>query len=195
MDIRSVRIPGSLEFLLKRVIRLGAFAALIGATGLVHAGTYLSFGPYTSSPDSFGSVSSLEFQDGIYVCGEYGCAISEFPTIIYNVNEVGEIDWGDGYTDLFSFTSLGTHTLNHTYAAAGSYSYVFNVNNVEWNEYKIVDGNEVTEFFDGNQWTNSGTFVIQSPVPEPETYAMLLAGLGFLGFAARRRKLKEAATV
>ncbi len=30
-------------------------------------------------------------------------------------------------------------------------------------------------------------------IPEPETYAMLLAGLGVLGFAARRRKLKAAA--
>ena len=30
-------------------------------------------------------------------------------------------------------------------------------------------------------------------IPEPETYAMLLAGLGLLGFAARRRKQKEAA--
>lgn len=29
-----------------------------------------------------------------------------------------------------------------------------------------------------------------TPVPEPETYAMLLAGLGILGFVARRRKLK-----
>jgi Matrixin/PEP-CTERM motif len=28
-------------------------------------------------------------------------------------------------------------------------------------------------------------------IPEPETYAMLLAGLGLLGFAARRRKQKE----
>lgn len=27
-----------------------------------------------------------------------------------------------------------------------------------------------------------------TPVPEPETYAMLLAGLGLLGFAARRRQ-------
>lgn len=31
-----------------------------------------------------------------------------------------------------------------------------------------------------------------SPVPEPETYAMLLAGLGLVGAAARRRKVKAA---
>lgn len=33
----------------------------------------------------------------------------------------------------------------------------------------------------------AGNFHI-SPIPEPETYAMLLAGLGLLGFMARRRK-------
>lgn len=32
-----------------------------------------------------------------------------------------------------------------------------------------------------------------APIPEPETYVMLLAGLGLLGFAARRRRQKEAA--
>jgi len=32
-----------------------------------------------------------------------------------------------------------------------------------------------------------------TPVPEPETYAMMLAGLGLLGFAARRKKMKLAA--
>lgn len=54
-----------------------------------------------------------------------------------------------------------------------------------------------------NDWlTNKSTFdydnpstgiyglveVNMAPVPEPETYAMLLAGLGLLGFTARRRK-------
>jgi len=42
--------------------------------------------------------------------------------------------------------------------------------------YFVIDGVSVTEQV--------------SAVPEPETYAMLLAGLGLLGFLARRRKLK-----
>jgi hypothetical protein len=36
-----------------------------------------------------------------------------------------------------------------------------------------------------SSWINS---VILAPVPEPETYAMLLAGLGLIGAVARRRK-------
>jgi hypothetical protein len=31
-------------------------------------------------------------------------------------------------------------------------------------------------------------FLTTAPVPEPETYAMMVAGLGLIGFAARRRK-------
>jgi hypothetical protein len=47
--------------------------------------------------------------------------------------------------------------------------------------------------FASNQWGNYTTFTATaaSPlaaVPEPETYAMLFAGLGLMAFAARRRK-------
>jgi hypothetical protein len=31
-------------------------------------------------------------------------------------------------------------------------------------------------------------FMAPIPIPEPETYALILAGLGLLGFAARRRR-------
>jgi uncharacterized protein YjiK len=40
--------------------------------------------------------------------------------------------------------------------------------------------------FGTNQFSSS--LFVFAPVPEPETYAMLLAGLGLLGFVARRRK-------
>jgi hypothetical protein len=45
---------------------------------------------------------------------------------------------------------------------------------------------------DADQFYVSG-MTVTAAIPEPETYAMLLAGLGLLGFAARRRKQKEAA--
>ncbi|ALQ50580.1 FxDxF family PEP-CTERM protein [Nitrosomonas ureae] len=35
---------------------------------------------------------------------------------------------------------------------------------------------------------DSAWYVATSPVPEPETYAMLLAGLGLIGFMTRRKK-------
>ena len=36
-----------------------------------------------------------------------------------------------------------------------------------------------------------GAFYYTEAIPEPETYALLLAGFGFLGFAARRRKVTQ----
>jgi hypothetical protein len=44
------------------------------------------------------------------------------------------------------------------------------------------------EFAFGACQPNSMLFVL-SPVPEPETYAMLLAGLDLMGLIARRRKI------
>jgi len=66
------------------------------------------------------------------------------------------------------------------------------------------EGNGVVQFtgtFGSISWTNTFenfyafTVGLNGPigaVPEPETYAMLLAGLGLLGFAARRRQHKRA---
>jgi hypothetical protein len=39
-----------------------------------------------------------------------------------------------------------------------------------------------------NDWDDMVIGVNIAPIPEPETYAMLLAGLGLMGFVARRRK-------
>lgn len=57
-----------------------------------------------------------------------------------------------------------------------------------------------TDTFDGSSASEQGfvlfrTAVGLNPIPEPETYAMLLAGLGILSFTARRRKNPEASNI
>ncbi|HWJ94783.1 MAG TPA: FxDxF family PEP-CTERM protein, partial [Telluria sp.] len=56
--------------------------------------------------------------------------------------------------------------------------------------YLQVNGNLVS-----NQAASFGGAIattMAAPVPEPETYGMMLGGLGVLGFLARRRKAKQA---
>ena len=43
-----------------------------------------------------------------------------------------------------------------------------------------------------NSITGAEHAFLLTPVPEPETYAMFLAGLGLMGFMARRRKNGQA---
>lgn len=53
--------------------------------------------------------------------------------------------------------------------------------------YLRVSGNLVSD-----AGASFGGAVMLAPVPEPETYGMMLGGLGVLGFLARRRKAKQA---
>jgi hypothetical protein len=44
--------------------------------------------------------------------------------------------------------------------------------------------------FSGNFDTVAQDQLYLAPIPEPETYAMMLAGLGLIGFVAGRRRRK-----
>ena len=59
-------------------------------------------------------------------------------------------------------------------------------NNLSAGDYTIrVDGMVVSD-----NGASFGGAMMLMPVPEPETYGMMLGGLGVLGFLARRRKAK-----
>jgi hypothetical protein len=84
-----------------------------------------------------------------------------------------------GATTIATFANLGTdaqehYVLTQTLLAAGSYTLV-------------IDG---TQTPDGASYAGNLAVMTAPPVPEPQTYAMLLAGLGALCFMARRRMEK-----
>lgn len=80
------------------------------------------------------------------------------------------------------------------------YSWVFNVTVDNGALFTGVGDSSVKGRFVDNSGSKVGALVSEAisltpttPIPEPETYALMLAGLGVLGFAARRRKQKEIA--
>lgn len=80
-----------------------------------------------------------------------------------------------GWSESTSIGLIGTNMVVN----GQTYAYVIGFNDSAGNNTTLGD------------WDD---FVIGvNPVPEPETYAMLLAGLGLMGFVARRRKQSAAA--
>lgn len=64
---------------------------------------------------------------------------------------------------------------------------------VKWSVSGLSLGSSLTNMYVhlqglGSNGEYSAKYTPVTPVPEPETYAMLLAGLGLIGFTARRRK-------
>lgn len=59
-------------------------------------------------------------------------------------------------------------------------------------QFSGLAGAKITSLTFSNTTTDYGfetaNYSVTAPVPEPETYALLLAGLGAVGFVARRRK-------
>lgn len=90
------------------------------------------------------------------------------------------------------FDNNGTQLLTGTQESSGNLDlWTFNYNNLAAGTYWVqVTGNVLGN---GRADYNGGVGLALAPVPEPETYAMMLAGLGMLGFAARRKQKQNQA--
>jgi hypothetical protein len=72
----------------------------------------------------------------------------------------------------------------------GKFTHTFN-GLVEGNNYKLTFVGKWSGVPEGEKWVTTQNGNVTLAVPEPETYAMLLAGLGLIGTIARRRSVRR----
>ena len=125
-------------------------------------------------------------------------------SLLYQSAAKSFLDTGGGYkfSDAFSFT-FNPGTVYGLTAISGvdeDFQVDFIGNTV--GNFNFLTGNQNTTGTFGSPGLDTFTFCCDvatalitgpAPIPEPETYAMMLAGLGLLGLAARRRKQRAAA--
>jgi hypothetical protein len=149
--------------------------------GAMNAANHLGYHdwrlPTTLQPDASCSVQWISHSSG------YGCTGSEMGHLFYN--ELGGtagssiLSSSDPDLALFQNVQSNLYWSGTEYAPLTSYAWVFHTHDGGQNAYY-----KSTSLY---AWAVRPGQV--AAVPEPETYAMLLAGLGMLSFTARRRRL------
>ena len=90
-------------------------------------------------------------------------------------------------TGLSLFTGTGTQVATGTSLHSGAIDvWTLTSNNLEAGDYYVQVSGTMASATSGS----FGGAVMLAPVPEPATYGLMLAGLGLLGFMARRRDSK-----
>ena len=121
---------------------------------------------------------------------KYSFTTSVAGTLTGDVWAIGGGDTGGLSINDFSLFDANGSLLSGTQLSSGNIdNWNFSYANLAAGTYYVqVAGNVL-----GNGASKYAANLALAPVPEPETYAMMLGGLGLLAFTARRRKQKEQA--
>ena len=98
---------------------------------------------------------------------------------VYNQPRSFSVD----FTFTFSNGSQATETVTHT-ALSGLERFTFNKNDV----ISVSWANSTAGALGMSQFDNVTTGNVTTPIPEPQTYALMLAGIGVLSMVALRRR-------
>lgn len=140
----------------------GVFNA--GNTGIAFKST-INFGLTTAGDYSFRA--GMDFGNG-------GAVFLDGKAVDFKTNDMW---WGGSYSNSSQYFQVNNAALsagNHTLT-------IYGLEN-------CCDGGQQVQFAKAGEGYQSFTANTLAPVPEPETYAMLVGGLALVGVAARRRK-------
>lgn len=176
-----------------------SFATGASATPIEFTYTGTGSGAIGASTFSNASFVITEKSDTSNIQSCYGCSYIDanstsisiegigsflFTTATRTFNSSGNVGFsraGAGGWDLYNVFSVGSWDMM---SSIGPVSGIASL--IQWDLSPVYTTAGVLSF---NSNSTAGTFQASiSPVPEPATYAMLIAGLGFLGYTARRRK-------
>lgn len=154
--------------------------------GVNHTLTQIDFSAFVSANDqlsfgtTFGDLSvSVHYQDTVSNLTE------NVGFLVGNLGFISFVPDSDGISgSLQDGVDGSTKNFGWHIKEGGKLTFSFN----ELYDDAQFDGLSGPGYWDA-QWQNGSTLtLVTAPVPEPETYAMMLAGLGLVAFAARRRK-------
>lgn len=120
---------------------------------------------------------------------ELDAVLNDGDSIGFNVSstEWSPLGFSSGYcwTDANTCGPSGWINSAYTFASSGSYYLEFGV--INWGD-EAYDTALAFDFsgLQGANFTNVKT--VAAPVPEPETWALMMAGVSLMGFVARRRR-------
>lgn len=157
------------------VIKKLAVAVFIAASGVAAQAALYSFGSLTGTKTQTVDVSG-DYSDtfSFTLPSTYTGFSGSYFALDFEGDLSTNLTFGAGEIALFTAT-LPT---NGSAGGVGVATYA--------NTFSLAPGNYW--FTLSGHGTDANYTVTLAPVPEPETYALMLAGLGLLGVAARRRK-------
>ena len=139
--------------------------------------------------------AGVTFSDGGTLNGTFTTNDAITSLLDYNITTSPAADIGFNYTT----ATAGSSSTSLPFILVLSTASLDNILQVTFSGLTAAGGGITLGTFDSFEQTLSarrdivsGEVIVAAAVPEPETYAMLLAGLGLMGFAARRRKHRGA---
>ncbi|WP_157991582.1 FxDxF family PEP-CTERM protein [Caldimonas tepidiphila] len=160
---------------------LAALALAVSGASAFAADTTIAWNPTFSIGNFFGNYSTGDAVDERFGFTVHAPSYVTASLISNDLDTFSNFDFTSVSLNGNNFTNLGNNT---SVSGTEVESWALGRTRLDPGTYYLTVNGTV----DG---TNGGAFsgmINVSPVPEPETYALMLAGLGVVGFLARRRQ-------